>query len=252
MKQAEDKYFDYFFDKGTPKEFQIKLIEAGYSDRESIQRRNDLLRPSIVRSIVEEQTYQFRINIDRLKQLASLQGKSAKELAGTTVVSIGGGPGDLYGEPWFPRAASIAGAKVINFDISPADLIDNEYRLYTHIGGWEGNVFNLLLNDISLLKVLRDQGNISIIETNGLIGTNISPTLAIDLGDLSNRGNPFSNSKIIEMRKNLRDVAGEVLMEGGVLAIDEAYWCKNDGKLIAVDEKGYLRKEPVFPEEEIK
>lgn len=223
-----------------------RLIRAGYAQEEPTEEAELLLEMVSVTAAVEDQREQLRINTKRLQTLARLAGKKTQELRGSTVVSIGGGPGDQIIEPWFPRVAAVVGAHVINFDYSEEHPVDKDLELYTHIGGHRGNIFRLLTNDQTLSDELKDQKDITIIECNNLLGNNVSPSLAIDLYTLSH---PERHPKIIEMRNNLIAAANMLLAPGGVLAIDNAYWRKDGDVLLPIDENGTRRETAIFPGE---
>lgn len=223
-------------------------IKKGVATEESVANAREVLSPLFRQEAVRDQTAFFEISQKRLLTLAALMKQRPRDLKDTTVVSIGGGPGDKLCEPWFPRVASITGANVINFDYSPPHPVDQKQGIYTHIGGTNGNILNLLLNDKTIYEHLRPEQNISIIECNNLIGNNPSPDLMISLGTLTDAPN---NPTVVQMRQNLREAASVLLTEGGVLAIDNAYWVKKEGKLLPVKENGEKRTEPVYSEEKI-
>lgn len=222
-----------------------RMIQEGYASEKSGE--GEKIIESLSRyQAVQEQKKLLDLNVKRVHTLAGLTDRKPKELKGTTVVSIGGGPGDKIAEPWFPRIAAITGANVINFDYSPEHPIDKELNLYTHIGGSRGDIFQLLSNEKRIYQELGGRYNIQIIECNNLIGNNVSPELGLTLGELSDLP---KHPKVVEMRKNLIKAAEDLLADGGVLAIDKAYWVKKDGKLNPVDENGKKRDYTIFPDE---
>ncbi|MEK7526730.1 MAG: hypothetical protein AAB546_04600 [Patescibacteria group bacterium] len=178
-------------------------------------------------------------NVERLTMLTGLVKIEAEDLSRTTIVSIGGGPGDKICQPWFPRIAATTGAKVINFDISQPDIVDRELGLYEHVGGEYGNVFNLLGENMDIFHFLNSDDNISIIECNNMIGNNVSPDIARIFGWPNDI---YAHPKLIELRSNLIFASQVLLAEGGILAIDNAFWRKDGEQLLPIDKEGYSRR----------
>ncbi len=226
-----------------------RIVAAGYATEDSAKDGAAITNAVAEEQVLKEQREVLQINMQRLKTLSQLTGRKAPtDLKGTTVVSVGGGPGDGICEPWFPRLASLVGAHAINFDYSQAHPLDAEMNLYEHRGGGSGDIFQLLLNNVTIRDALANQPNISIIECNNLIGNNVSPDLFATTGELNvNKDDP----RIIEMRNNLRSAAGQLLADNGVLAIDDAYYVKRAGQLTPVDANGQVRHTAIFSEEQV-
>ena len=245
LNYAQDKLSEGCIERSLREVEPVKkrVIEAGYASEYSLGFGKQLIEHLCREEALQAQLDLIQINKERLKTLAHLAGRKMSDLVGTTVVSVGGGPGDKIAEPWFPRFASVAGADVINFDSSPVHPIDKNLGIYTHLGESRGNIFRLLANDQKIYEELAGLENIHIIECNNLIGNNVSPQLGIDLGTLIDLPR---HPKVAQLRNNLIAASRVLLVEGGIAAIDNVYWQKSNQRLNPIDENGQMRKTTFF------